>query len=185
MNKWLTVFALVLAAAACVNTPSNSPGCSPNFSPGDRFKVTINSIFPEQTPCRDMPLYPGDSFVVTANSYKLYDVSGRSHCYTYTAVADGVPDFAKGVMKSCASGSQQLGISCNGVTNDGCEVGMVTQIGEVPSESQGVIEHSVFEFHAGGGRQVDGGASCSMSWECAINQFDARIERLPPGSDGG
>jgi hypothetical protein len=88
-------------------------------------------------------------------------------------------------MKSCMSGDDQLGLHCEGVTADDCRVSMSTGVGQVPSASQAVIEHTLFGFNTGGGQRLDGGGVCSMSSECGLNQFDVRIERLPPGSDGG
>ena len=174
---------LVMAAldpAGCSNKPEN---CTPNFSPGDRFKITINSVRLSQEPCPEMPLHPGDTFLVTASDSHTFNPDSRA-CYTYAATPD-VPDFARGIMKTCAPSNDQLGVQCEGVTADGCAVSMATGVGQVPSTSQALIEHTLFGFTTGGGQRLDGGQVCSLSPACGLNQFDVRIERLTPGVDGG
>jgi hypothetical protein len=180
-NKWHVVLAAAFAAVACGKPDSCPP---PNYSPGDKFKVTINSLRVGEIACAEMPLAPGDSFVVIASNYPVPDVTGRSRCYTYPATPD-VPAFAEGVMTSCKPGDEQLGVQCEGVTAHGCMVTMSTGVGQVPSASQGVVNHTLFGFNTGGGQMVDGGEICSMSAECGLNQFDVTVERLAPGADAG
>src|SRR5664280_2935088 len=94
-TRWLLVLIVAIAAAAC-GKPDNCP--PPNYLPGDKFKITINSIRAGDTPCSEMPLGTGDSFVVTAGTSRQY-YPGSADCYTLAATPE-VPDFAKGVMKS-------------------------------------------------------------------------------------
>jgi hypothetical protein len=178
--EWPLVLATTLAASGCGKS-ENCP--SHNISPGDRFKITINFLQLGEAPCSLIPLRSGDSFVVTAGIVQPYDAT-YGNCYTYAATPE-VPDFAKGLIKSCSSGNQQLGLQCSGATTGGCVLNMDMQVGEVPSALQGIIEHSGFEFSVFGGREIDGGGVCSVDSACGLNQFDVRIERLPPIADAG
>src|ERR1039457_1002258 len=169
-NMWLAVLSAAIVAVACGKSDNCPP---PNYSPGDKFEITVNSIQSGETPCPEMPLGPGDSLVVTASSSRPYNPDS-SGCYTLAATPE-VPNFAKNVMKSCTPGNDQLGVQCKGVTAEGCTVTMNTGIGQVPSASQGVIAHTLFGFNTGGGWELDSGQVCSMSPECGLNQFDVRI----------
>jgi hypothetical protein len=181
VTKWFAVFVVVFAAAACVNTPSNSPGCSPNFSPGDRFKITINFLEAGETPCSLISLSQGYSFVVTAGIFQLTDTVDTK-CYDLAATPE-IPPFAAGLMRSCSSGIVKLGVECEGLTSDGCDVIMGTGVSSVPSSSQGITEHA--QFRIGWTDKLHEVGKRCVPEECGVENYDVRIERLAPGSDGG
>ncbi len=174
---------LVLIAMATGGCSNKAENCTPNFSPGDRFRITIKSLRSGETSCSLLTLSPGDSFVLTAGTAKNYDPDARD-CYTYAAAPE-VPSFSRDIVRACTAGDQTLGLHCEGVTGNGCSVQMDMQVGDVPSVSQGVNEHGGFQFGMFGGQYVDGGAPCGWDPACDLNQFDVRIERLAPGADAG
>ena len=132
---WLLTFVTALAAASC-----RHGDCGPqNISPGDKFRITINSIQPGQEPCPLMPLNPGYSFVITASNVER----PVGDCLTFSAVPK-IPDFARGIMKSCAPGSFTLGLECEGVIADGCTTTLVMQLVKYRQWPRGPTSTAVF-----------------------------------------
>jgi hypothetical protein len=172
--KWSLIPMVALAAAICCKPDS----CPPNYSPGDKFRITVNALS-AGIPCPGMQLSPGDSFVVTASNRAFGGPVGDS-CYVYGAEPE-VPEFAKGVISSCVSDGR-LGISCEGVTASGCQVTMKSWVGSVPSSSQGVIDHDVYKIDVFLSTRSDGGV-CAGYAACTAVDYDVRIERLAAGAD--
>ena len=169
------ISASLLAGWLLLPSCGNNEAC-PSANPGDKFEITINGIEDRDTPCAALHMDAGVRFTMTVARPAYRDQLGCAGPYA----EPNVPSFARGFLTHCSADSFPLGLECNGTYTDGvsvaCDIEVRFQASPLPSKVGDVIEHS--------GASASASGSC-VSWECGIDQYDVRIEKLPPGSDAG
>lgn len=166
-RSWILLLALTFPGCG---KPAN---CEPGFDPGEQFRITIKGPTPNSEICDESLLKPGDSFILTASSVRIPDVTS-AECYTLGAVGE-VPEFASTIITRCWSGRGQLGLSCDGMAPTGCAITMSAHVGPYISRSVDVVEDGLFVLNWGG---------CQLPQACYGSQvFSARIERLTTRGD--